>query len=198
MNILTSLFIAISLLSFSLHRNSEAQVFSHREVINNAIHGEVILCSGDVVDLGRCTGSKYCTACKTCNYCQYCNSGGSCGVCAPGNRYEPEPPKYRSSPKPAPQPKTTYPKVESKIYIYEETDKDEKFIPESTLEVEEDIFIISAATSLRKLPNSESQVLKRLTPGDEVSVIDCSNKYWCKVIYDDKVGWVKKHLLREK
>lgn len=198
MNTLTSLLIAIAAVSFSHHRNSEAQAFSHREVINNAIHGEVILCSGEVIELGKCLGKANCTACTTCEYCKHCNNGGSCGVCAPGNRYEPEPPKYRSSPKPAPQPKTTYPKSESKIYIFEETDKDEKFTPESTLEVEEDIFIVSAATSLRKLPNSESQVLKRLAAGDEVSVIDCSNKYWCKVIYDDKVGWVKKHLLQEK
>lgn len=32
---------------------------------------------------GKCTGSKYCTACKNCKYCNYCNSGGICGVCSP-------------------------------------------------------------------------------------------------------------------
>lgn len=90
---LTGIMTALALLSFSHHRNSEAQVFRHREVINNAIHGEVILCSGEIIELGKCLGKANCTACTTCEYCKHCNSGGSCGVCAGGSRYEPEPPK---------------------------------------------------------------------------------------------------------
>ncbi len=45
------------------------------------INAVVSCCEGE---MGRCTGSAYCTACKTCNYCKHCNNGGSCGVCSGG------------------------------------------------------------------------------------------------------------------
>lgn len=37
-------------------------------------------------EVGRCTGSSYCSACTNCSRCKYCNSGGSCGVCSGGSR----------------------------------------------------------------------------------------------------------------
>lgn len=37
-------------------------------------------------EVGRCTGSSYCTACTNCSRCKYCNNGGSCGVCSSKRR----------------------------------------------------------------------------------------------------------------
>jgi len=49
------------------------------------------------------------------------------------------------------------------------------------------------------LANSKATVLKRLAKDDRVQMIDdFSEKYWCKVIYKGKMGWVKKHLLRKR
>lgn len=53
------------------------------------------------------------------------------------------------------------------------------------------------ATSLRKDSNSKSKVILRFKAGNEVSVIDESDRWWAKVIYKEKVGWVKKSLLKD-
>ena len=52
-------------------------------------------------------------------------------------------------------------------------------------------------TSLRENPNSKSKVILRFKGGNKVLVIDDSRKWWSKVIYQEKVGWVKKSLLRD-
>lgn len=147
--------------------------------------GTVILCSGEKLDLGRCTGSAYCSACKTCNYCAYCNSGGTCGVC--DNR-ETRVTLRRTIPSTSeihtiPGEKKEEPKSNHRV----NTGKSKKS--------KDLIYEVIKATSLRKAPDSRSSVLKRLSIGDKVTVIDCSNEYWCKVIYRHTQGWIKKHLI---
>lgn len=39
-------------------------------------------CDAKSKELGRCTGSAYCSACSNCSRCAHCSNGGSCGVCA--------------------------------------------------------------------------------------------------------------------
>jgi uncharacterized protein YgiM (DUF1202 family) len=56
---------------------------------------------------------------------------------------------------------------------------------------------VHKSTSLRKNPNSKSKVILRFKVGNKVSVIDDSGQWWSKVIYQEKVGWVKKSLLRD-
>lgn len=56
---------------------------------------------------------------------------------------------------------------------------------------------VSKSTSLRAGPDSKSKVILRFKAGNKVSVIDDSGKWWSKVIYQEKVGWVKKSVLRD-
>jgi len=65
--------------------------------------------------------------------------------------------------------------------------------------IKSDNYVVTKATSLRALPDSQSGVLKRIAASDQVKAIDCgSNEFWCKVIHNGKKGWVKKHLLEKR
>ena len=57
--------------------------------------------------------------------------------------------------------------------------------------------VLIQKTSLRSSADSQSTVLKRLRAGDEVDVIETSNKWWCKVSFKGEKGWVKKQLLQQ-
>jgi len=131
--------------------------------------------------VGRCTGSAYCTACSNCSRCRHCNSGGSCGVC--GKRVK----TYR--PKKKKKATTSY-----KSNIKKSTPSSSQPTP-----LTEAVYVLTDKTSLRQLANSRATVLKRLAKDDAVQMVDgVSEKYWCKVIYEGKMGWVKKHLLEKK
>src|SRR5690554_1052745 len=58
-------------------------VFSTNNAFSQTNNDIASCCTGEI---GRCTGSSYCTACTNCSRCKYCNSGGSCGVCSDGSR----------------------------------------------------------------------------------------------------------------
>ena len=58
-------------------------------------------------------------------------------------------------------------------------------------------FKITTKTSLRQRPTSSSKVMKRLEVGTKVQVVEQVSKYWCKVIYKGKTGYVKALLLVE-
>ncbi len=134
--------------------------------------------------VGRCTGSAYCTACKNCSRCGYCNSGGSCGVC----RKRPQ--------------KTYYPKKKKTISNKHTTNNSKISTPSSFYtpsHLTEDVYILLDKTSLRQSANSRSIVLTRLAINDSVQLLDgYSEKYWCKVIFREEIGWVKKHLLQKR
>ncbi len=56
-------------------------------------------------------------------------------------------------------------------------------------------FQIAAETSLRKYPEPNADVLKRIGEGERVEIIESTERYWWKVNYAGRVGWVKRHLL---
>ncbi|MFK8008522.1 MAG: SH3 domain-containing protein [Saprospiraceae bacterium] len=56
---------------------------------------------------------------------------------------------------------------------------------------------VSKSTSLRESSDSKSKVILRFKAGNKVSVIDDSGKWWAKVIYKERVGWVKKSVLTD-
>lgn len=60
------------------------------------------------------------------------------------------------------------------------------------------VHVLIQKTSLRSSADSQSAVLKRLRVGDEVEVLETSDKWWYKVSCEGKEGWVKKQLLQQK
>ncbi len=161
---------------------------------------DMILCSGKPADEAKCVGSPYCRACKTCNYCAYCSGGGTCGVCS--NKRSrlytpPSPPSYQSQERENIKVVPSYNSTRSAPPVPKK-----EIIPESGISHDSnraDIkrYSVTTATSLRQAADSQSTVLKRIAFGDELLLIDCSHKYWCKVIHNGKTGWVKKQLLVE-
>lgn len=148
----------------------------------------------ETITPGRCTGSVYCSACKNCKYCAHCNSGGSCGVC--GKK------PVRTTRKPQTE-------VVKKYYPSrpKETDKQTSEVGGSssdeiktatTPDEVPKVYLLTQETSLRAKGEAQAQVLKRLKVGEEVVVLENSGKYWWQVQQNDRKGWVKKHLLKEK
>ena len=58
-------------------------------------------------------------------------------------------------------------------------------------------FQATKATSLRAAPTSSSAVLKRLSEGDRLKVIEKTEYYWWKVLCNGQMGYVKALLLEE-
>lgn len=58
-------------------------------------------------------------------------------------------------------------------------------------------YFLIEKTSLRAEATSSSAVLLRFSAGDEVELVDKTNKYWWKVIFNGKVGYVKAAKLEE-
>lgn len=128
---------------------------------------------------GKCMGKSYCTACSNCSRCGYCNSGGSCGVCAR------KPSKY------VPKKWATIPEKS----ILKQSNSTPTSLYQSAY-LPKEIFTVVEKTSLRIAPNAKSAVLQRLDKNNRLQMVDAtSQKYWCKVICDGRVGWVKTHLL---
>lgn len=57
--------------------------------------------------------------------------------------------------------------------------------------------IVTKPTSFRKGPDSKTGVMLRFKAGDEVTVLDDSGKWWWKVSFQGKEGWVKRQLLEK-
>lgn len=150
----------------------------------------IILCSGEeLAPEGRCTGSRYCTACTTCNYCKHCNSGGSCGVCGGGSSRRTYSPSYYSKDGTNRYSKPSNPYTTQPVFTPEK---------QHTIIIVNDLYIVTQATSLRQRATHKSNVLLRFAPGDEATLLEPTDKYWWKVVFNGKVGWVKKALLRKK
>lgn len=60
-----------------------------------------------------------------------------------------------------------------------------------------DYFVVTEKTSLRESPDSQAEVLLRLSVDAKMEVLDSSGKYWWKVQYNGRTGWVKSALLRK-
>lgn len=58
-------------------------------------------------------------------------------------------------------------------------------------------FVVTEKTSLRESPDSQAEVLLRLSVDAKMEVLDSSGKYWWKVQYNGRTGWVKSALLRK-
>jgi len=59
-------------------------------------------------------------------------------------------------------------------------------------------YTVIKKTSLRTLGNSKSKTLKRLEGNQKVIVLESPLGDWWKVICNNKVGCVKKHLLQNR
>ena len=71
------------------------------------------------------------------------------------------------------------------------------FISISTLCIaqSEQIYKVNKSTSLKSGPDSESRTLLRLSKNDQVLYLDSCLKYYCRVEFKGKSGWVKKRLI---
>lgn len=155
---------------------------------NELIKIESILCSSYGSENGTCRGSAYCTACKNCKYCKYCNNGGSCGVCVNiAKSYNK--PKQKKENKYSPSRKKK-PNLNRNYYP-----NNDKINPAPNFY--NNTYTVTKKTSLREFANSKSKVLKRLDFNQKVIVLESPPGYWWKVIYNNKVGWVKKNLLQK-
>jgi hypothetical protein len=56
-------------------------------------------------------------------------------------------------------------------------------------------FVLTASTSFRQKATHKSDVLLRFRPNDEVEVLEKTNKWWWRVRYDERTGYVKAQLL---
>lgn len=66
---------------------------------------------------------------------------------------------------------------------------------EGDIEEARGLFSLTQRTSLREEATSQSDVIKRLGVGDQVLVLEETNKFWWKVRLGDRTGWVKAALL---
>lgn len=95
--------------------------------------------------------------------------------------------------------------VQSSTSSHTYTETPSKF--EAPVQVRHDIVVstntikyskrVYKATSLRENSDSKSKVILRFKAGNKVSVIDDSGKWWAKVMYKERVGWVKKSYLKD-
>ena len=58
-------------------------------------------------------------------------------------------------------------------------------------------YYLNGSTSLRAKATHESRVLLRFAAGNEVKLVERTNKLWWKVKYQGKIGWVKAGKLQE-
>ena len=57
-------------------------------------------------------------------------------------------------------------------------------------------YLLTDATSLREGPDHTTHVLLRFVPGNQVKVLEKTNKFWWKVTYKNKIGYAKAALLK--
>lgn len=136
-------------------------------------------CSTSYNEIGRCTGSAYCTACKNCSRCAHCSNGGTCGVCSgtSNNFYSSEKKKSK---------KATSTNYSNKSYTtkkYYYTD--------------EVIIIYNDFVNLREKPSTSSKILEKLSFGDKVIFIE-ENGDWIKVKTDESenIGYLYSKILK--
>ncbi len=182
-NLTVFLFVQFILLSFEGNINDHADIRIPMDA--------VVLCSGENGAMaGRCTGSAYCKVCKDCSRCGHCNSGGSCGVCGKTTQRS-----FGSPSKPRPKKKIYRPSSSPK------KKKQQVVVPDAptfNATINGINYIVIRETSLRKLPSSKSDVIRRFKIGDEVSLIESNKKDWWKVNFKGSTGWVKSALLKQK
>ena len=123
-------------------------------------------------EVGKCTGSAYCSTCKNCSRCKYCSNGGSCGVCA-GTRIN----TFSSSSKKSTSTSSTSSKKTTKVTP--------NYYAGKTLTV------VNASLNLRKEPSTNSEIIESLSKNDKLSFIEEKGE-WIKVLVNDseKIGWV--------
>lgn len=192
--LLTACFIAVATTAL-LRVGNQRDAFLSAGESQSDLSGKILLCSGEPYHPGTCVGSAYCTACKNCKYCGHCNSGGSCGVCGKRAGRTPSPQYYPAPEKQYTPPSSTArsPGTDNYRTIEVEPPTPTAFPPAT----EKKVYTVSTATSLRQSADSQAVVLKRLAPGHALYLIDCSDRYWCKVTHLGRTGWVKKQLLVE-
>lgn len=135
-------------------------------------------CSISNNEIGRCTGSAYCTACKNCSRCAHCSNGGSCGVCSgsSNNFYSNEKKAKKTS-------STNYSNkaYTTKKYYY----KDEVIV------------IYNDFVNLREKPSTSSKILEKLSFGDKVFFIEETGD-WIKVKVkeSENIGYLYSKILK--
>jgi uncharacterized protein YgiM (DUF1202 family) len=87
--------------------------------------------------------------------------------------------------------------LQPNVEIKKVAHKKERIVFDDIIEPNYATYKITENTSLRKDSNASSKVLKRLKIGSEVKVIDQVDRYWCKVILDGRIGYVKILLLEK-
>ncbi|WP_333809260.1 SH3 domain-containing protein [Flavobacterium sp.] len=136
-------------------------------------------CSTSYDEIGRCTGSAYCTACKNCSRCAHCSNGGTCGVCSgtSNNFYSSEKKKSR---------KTTSTNYSNKLY----TTKKYYY-------ADEEITIYNDSINLREKPSTSSKILEKLSFGDKVIFIEKTGD-WIKVKVEENenIGYLYSKILK--
>jgi uncharacterized protein YgiM (DUF1202 family) len=164
----TFILLVISLFTFNLFDTEASLITSN------------YACARTDANLGRCTGSAYCSICSNCSRCGHCSNGGSCGVC----RVSSSSSSFYSSPKSETKKKvksTTYyeSEIETKVYVENEF-----------------LFISKTMINLREEPNNKSKVIEKLYYGDSVVFIE-KNGEWSKVKSGktENVGFVLTKLL---
>lgn len=65
----------------------------------------------------------------------------------------------------------------------------------STIQAQSNTVRVTKSTSLKKEATSDSKTITRLSDKDELVYLDDCGRYYCKVEWNGKIGWVKKHLL---
>lgn len=156
----------------------------------------ITLCSGIEIETPpRCTGSAYCNACKNCKYCGHCNSGGSCGVCTRMTKPKTKTYKTYTPPSSSSKSRSNSSSSNSSKPKYNNEQNNTTF---STPKVKTEIYIVTKSTSFRSKATHESSVLKRFKAGDQVVLLERTNKHWWKVSHGGQIGWVKKALLVRK
>jgi|GEM_PF-4824352 len=150
----------------------EIENFDLKRIEPATMAESLVLCSGNMLDSGRCTGSVYCTACTNCKYCKHCKGGGSCGVCGKKIVRKKRKATSRIKSQNNGMSQTNY---HSKSNLTPKGNKLAQFTRSG---------IIIQKTSLRDAPNSKSKVILRFRAGDEVTILKECNDWWCKVLFE--------------
>lgn len=123
-------------------------------------------------EVGKCTGSAYCSTCKNCSRCKHCSNGGSCGVCA-GTTIN----TFTSSSK-----KSTSKSITSQAKTIE---------AKTNYYVGKTLIVINTTLNLRREPKTTSEIIQTLSKNDFLTFIE-KKEDWIKVIVNEnqETGWV--------
>ncbi|WP_445721830.1 SH3 domain-containing protein [Flavobacterium sp.] len=155
----------ILLLIFSF--NTQGQTTKQKGLIASCCETEV----------GKCTGSAYCSTCKNCSRCKHCSNGGSCGVCA-GTIIN----TFTSSTKKSTSKSTTSHTKTIQV--------------ETNYYAGKSLIVINTTLNLRREPKTTSEIIQTLSKNDFLTFIEKKGD-WIKVIVNEnqETGWVySKHV----